>query len=133
MERVRKSKLYCQRGYTLVEIVGVLVIFTVLAAVVVPRYVNLEAGARQRAIEIAVGELNGREGLTWVNQKISVSGYVDDFKVYGAMEYTIDPEYTWDAGDPTVTGGTLNFKGASAILTRTVSDRSKPAVWRKSP
>jgi prepilin-type N-terminal cleavage/methylation domain-containing protein len=131
MERVKEKFLLNQSGYTLLEIISVLIIFGILASVVVPRYVDFETGAKQRAIDIAIAELNGREGLTWVNHKISVSGYADDISIHGDMVYSIDPEYSWDPGDPEPSGGTLNFQGISAELFRTPSTPYKPAEWRR--
>ena len=133
MARARRRILLNQSGLTLVEMIVVLVILGVLAALVVPRYVDLAAGSKQRAIDVAIGELNGREGLTWASHKVSASGYVDDAKIHGEIIYVIDPEYTWNPGEPTVSGGTLTFKGVSVKLNRTASDPAKPAVWKRSP
>ena len=133
MERAQQRISLSQKGYTLVEIIVVLVILGTLAALVVPRYVDLAAGSKQKAIDVAISELNGREGLTWANHKVSHSGYVDDAKVQGEIVYIIDPEYTWDPGEPTVSGGTITFKGVSVRLDRIASDPTKPAVWKRSP
>ncbi|RJQ66081.1 MAG: type II secretion system protein [Desulfobacteraceae bacterium] len=52
-----------QSGFTLIEIIAVLILLGVLAAVAVPKYINLQADAANKAAEAAVAE-----GIAQINQ-----------------------------------------------------------------
>jgi prepilin-type N-terminal cleavage/methylation domain-containing protein len=120
-------------GFTLVEIVAVLLILGILAAVSVMKYVDLEQNARQKAFNSVVNETNARESLTWADHKISASGFVSDAKVFGEIDYGGGPNYIWNTGDPTATGGTIIYIGNSFTLSRTAATRTQPAIWEQKP
>jgi hypothetical protein len=115
-----------------------LIILGILAAVAVPRYIDLETNARQRAIDAGISELNGRESLTWADQKISITGYTDDATLFPVVNYTLGGDYGWGAGGggtrPTVPNGAniLAFRNTTEVtITRSESTSSQPATWSR--
>jgi len=63
-----KNMLESQKGFTLVEIIAVLVILGILAAVAIPKYFNLQEEARDKALDAALGEGVGRVNQHFAKQ-----------------------------------------------------------------
>jgi len=128
---IKQKLLRNNTGFTLTEIIVVLVILSIIAAVAVPRYIDLAENAKQKAVKAALSEINARENLAWADHKMSTSGFVSDAKIFGMIDFKLDPNFTWNPGDPTISSGTLNFKAESFPLSRTAASFHKPAAWRR--
>jgi prepilin-type N-terminal cleavage/methylation domain-containing protein len=82
----RLSPLSNRAGFTLTEVIIVLVIMSVLSAIAIQRILTLDSTATRKAFECAVSELNTRECLTWTLLKTSTGELIDDSRVYAAVD-----------------------------------------------
>jgi len=103
----KKRLLRNEEGFTLIEIIAVLVILGILAAVAVPKYFDLQSKAREKAIYTAVSEMKVRVNQHFASQLM-------DGKTPGAITYAVASvgtglgadfkvsNWAWAAGDDTI-------------------------------
>jgi prepilin-type N-terminal cleavage/methylation domain-containing protein len=123
----RKNPLGNQKGFTLIEIIAVLIILGILAAVAIPKYFELQDDAAKAALKRAVAELNARENMAWAKYKSGNTASLPGTTLITA-----------DFGDFAVAGvaenggvGTLSSPNFSitATVNRTSSTENQPGLW----
>jgi len=62
-----------QSGFTLIELVMVIVILGILAATAIPKFINLEGEARQAAVEGIAGSLGAASAINYASRSVSAS------------------------------------------------------------
>ncbi len=125
----KKTDLRSQSGFTLLEMMSVLVILGVIFSVTIHEFTTLSDTAYQKAIESAIQELNIRETLTWYDFKISNDGWNNDTDVFSSLDTTLGAGYRWYpvAGE---IGGSLHFGPKTIALTRSQSTTKSAGSWK---
>ncbi|MEX0335048.1 type II secretion system protein [Vibrio tubiashii] len=115
-----------QGGFTLIELVVVIVILGILAVTAAPRFLNLQSDARQASLQGLKGAIDGAAGIVYGKAAIegretsSSAVAVDGIStIYGYPEATdggigqavVGLSSDWDAIASTATSVTYTFKG----------------------
>lgn len=125
---INKLWLRNQQGFTLIEMIAMMIIISIVASVAVQKFYLLSDTAAEQALKAGERELNVRETLTWTDIKISSAGWTNDEEVFAKMDTDLGSDYKWNPG-PTADGGTLHFRSKPKILNRSHSKSTSAANW----
>ena len=122
--------LRSSKGFTLIEMIMVMVILSVMAIIIVPKFLSLDDSAERKALTIAIRILNSNEKMAWMDLKIS-TGWVSDENMATYVEYNLGDKYKWSNG-PNLDGGTLSMTSANVNLIREASTNANPGIWKEN-
>jgi len=78
-----KKHVRNEEGFTLIEIIAVLVILGILAAVAVPKFVDLQQSAREKAIEGAFAAIKSQVVMDYSSAMLSSPGQAASWTAFG--------------------------------------------------
>ena len=114
-----------QKGFTFIEIIGVLVIMSMMCIVILPRMYHLSEGARQQVNKNITVELGTREMTAWITTHLD-HGFKSDEQVFEVVDFELKG-CTWDSIG--TAGGVLRYDKTVVNLNRRTSSSETPARW----
>ena len=126
-------KIKQEDGFTLIEIIAVMVIMGILAAVAVPKFFDLQGSAREKTIYIAMAELksrvnghfctdlldgktpdnvtySGTEVGTWLSNDFLIENWDDSDNLKITFDITYYPDPTDHSKNPLIKPGLILTK-----------------------
>jgi prepilin-type N-terminal cleavage/methylation domain-containing protein len=82
-----KNRNHRRAGFTLVEIMVVVAIIALLAAIAIPNFVNARAASQRTACIANMKQIEGAKGTWAIELKKSSSASPDDGQLFGANRY----------------------------------------------
>ena len=105
----KKNLVKNEEGFTLIEIIAVLVIMGILAAVAIPKFFDLQERARNKAIYTAVSEMKVRVNQHFASQLLNGVVATGVTYIEGSVGSNLGDDFDITAWNANTTTGILAF------------------------
>jgi len=99
-----------QAGFTLIELIIVIVILGILAVTASPKFLDIQGDARKSTLEGLEGSLKGAANIVYSKALINNEANADDQALTGVTNVTVD--YGYPRADETTLGAILELDAA---------------------
>ena len=115
-----------QRGFTLIELIAVMLILGVIVTIAATKFINLDRSAADRVVDLAIEELNVREKLTWSNCRLEdrwadIAVCTSDNMIYDLGKGHVSADRT-----------SITVNGVSVPVSRADATPETPAIWERT-
>ena len=106
----KKNMLKNEKGFTLIEIIAVLVIMGILAAVAIPKFFDLQTKAKEKAVYTAVSEMKVRVNQHFAKQLLDGKQIANITYTAASVGIDVGPEFDIKDWDSTTNLLKITFK-----------------------